>query len=181
MNSIIRERSGRSSQFTDVLQEIRTIVVPANTDTVSFTGLDGDKDGYYLLRGKIIAGNAGDSILFRPVPGSDANLVSRGLVSTGAAVTPLATANALMVDNGPVNSLSLIWAEMFASKADGISRGGKTSGVRAVGIIDYAYMFNFGWNDNVTNVIQIDVFANGGSGVGIKQNSVITLFKCPAG
>lgn len=179
-NSVIREKTGRSSEFHDLLQLVRTIVVPVNTDTISFTGLDGDKDGFYLLRAKIISGSAlGDNILLRP-QGSDAFMSSTNMIATAGSVTCSRQAvEAIVGALYIVNGLSLLDIEFFASKADGITRGGFARCSRAVGVADILYHSTIGYADNVTKITRLDLFADQGTGAGFQAGSVVSLFKSP--
>ena len=161
------------------VQVVQSIVVSSDRDTVSFTGLDGDADGYYILNAKIISGSAvGDDILLRP-QGSDTNMSATTIIATSGGSlscsrsTPGAKIGALYI----VNGVTLLTAEFFASKADGIIRGGYARSSRADGVADNEYLSTIGYNDNSTKITQLDIFVNGGTGTGIKAGSVFTLSK----
>lgn len=158
------------------VQLIESIIVPGDTDVVTFLGLDGDLDEYYIIRGQILAGNAGDNLHLR-VNGSDANMVSAVEVNTGSALDPVNTAFAYLGELSSIGTTTVFVAELFADKTPGLVRGGKSVSSRGVGVVNQGSKSEISYNDNASKVVSLDVYADGGSGVGIKAGSLISLWK----
>lgn len=176
MSSVIREKTGRSSEFSDVLQLIETIVVPGDTDSVSFTGLDGDLDGKYVIDAQIIAGNNNGEFIKLRVNGSDANLSATYSVNTGVIEVYATQAFALIGENGGVGTTTLCMAKLFG-KSGAPTRGGKFASNRGVGAINHSWYGVMSYNDAATKITSLQVAIDAGVGNGIKAGSIISLYK----
>ena len=177
MDSVIREKTGRSSEFSDILQLIETRVVLADTDIVTFLNLNGDADGTYIIEGMLIAGNGnGDNVSLRP-NGSDVNCESILLLNTGAVLIPASPAFLFLVDLGGINSFNYFKAELQGSKLGGLRRGGWSTSYRGINVTNIGGQAQFGFADSVTLITSLDVFVEAGTGDGIKAGSTISLWK----
>lgn len=157
-------------------QLVQTIVQPADSDVLSFTGLDGDIAGSYYIHGKILAGNAGDNISLRP-QGADTNCATTYALNTGAVLIAGTVAYLFATILGAIGVVSTFAGKLIATKADGLTRGGDFVGLRGIGTLNQGLNGVWSYNDNTTKITQLDVKADGASGVGIKAGSVVSLFK----
>lgn len=177
MSSIIREKTGRSSEFADVLQLVEKIIVTVDTDVVTFLGLDGDNDGTYIIEAILIAGNNnGDNYHVRP-NGSDANCESIALINTGAVLIPSAQAYLLFGDLGPTGSFNYSRGELRGAKTGGLRRAGWATSYRGINGTNIGYQIQWGYADSATNITSLDVFVEGGAGNAIKAGSELILWK----
>lgn len=153
---------------------VQTIDVLADTDTVTFAGLAGDTDDYYILIATIITQNSGDSYHWQP-NGSDANLSSTVTINTGAAVVAASEAFFYLVEAGAAGTYSGFRAELDAKS--GVKRWGFSNASRGIGSANQGNLANAFWNDLATVITSLDVFADGGTGHGIGAGSVLSLYK----
>ena len=176
-NSVIREKTGRSSEFADILQLVEKIVVAADTDVVTFSGLDGDNDGTYIIEALIIAGNGnGDNYHLRP-NGSDVNCQSIVLINTGAVLIPTAPAYLFFGDLGGNGSFNYSRGELRATKTGGLRRAGWATAYRGINVTNQGFQIQWGYADSATNITSLDVFVEGGAGNAIKAGSELILWK----
>lgn len=159
---------------TSPLSLIQTIDVLADTDTVTFAGLAGDTDDYYVLIATLLGVNGGDDYHIRP-NGSDTNMASTVAINTGSALVAASVAFFYAVEAGAPGTYSGFRAELSAKS--GVKRWGFSNASRGIGSANQGNLANAFWNDLATVITSLDVFADSGSGHGIGAGSVLSLYR----
>jgi hypothetical protein len=152
-------------------------VLGSDQATVTFSGLDGDTDETYVMRGHISLANSTDSLSLRP------NGVSTGLASaqhqTGSATHTV----------GGVFSSWLVMAAWNATIGEGnfeitfyaksgLSRAGSATQrhYKATTVAsDTRILYHGNWSDAETNVTSLEIISS--SGNRMLTGSIITLYK----
>jgi hypothetical protein len=177
MGATRRERTGRSSEFADVLELIETINVSADTNLLTFADLDGNADDRYFMEFDLLTGAS--LITVRP------NGLTTNLTSNGTYVVPTAggsinffqdTLIDLLVGAGGIEVISgkieiyarsgkkrffRVTASAFQGAPDNRSIMGETVGM---------------WDDTTTNLTSIIITTNSG-GNGILAGSTFSLYR----
>jgi hypothetical protein len=154
---------------------VQTIDVLADADTVTFAGLAGDTDDYYVLIATLLTqSGAGDNYHLQP-NGSDANLASTIMINTGAALVAASEAIFYLVEAAGAGTYSGFRAELAAKS--GVKRWGFSNASRGIGTANQGNLSNVFWDDLATVITSLVVFADGGTGHGIGAGSVLSLYK----
>ncbi|MFN4259776.1 MAG: hypothetical protein ACK4RK_10795 [Gemmataceae bacterium] len=141
----------------------------ANTQTVTFSNLNGDQDGVYLLVCRFRNGSASVANYEVRPNGGTANQSHARIASNGG--TPATNSGATMwLSAAPSNGSTVTFAVMQAEKS--VARG-----FTGVAFHSHGFMEVFGshWNDTTNNITSLDVRATVANGIG--ANSTLTLYR----
>lgn len=160
-----------------VLVEHKTVTTSPGVTTVTFSGLDGDTDGLYLLKGRLKNGAAADTLLSVRPNGSSSNLslISHYWNSGGAAQAGGSDWYWLQAANGSgsYGDMTICARKIANSVAQPryafANLWGDPSGVV------HGFSIAYKWNDTTNNLTSLDVTANQTNGIG--DGSEFWLYK----
>lgn len=152
-------------------------IIAANTQTVTFSGLDGDTDGSYLLLGKIKNGAASDDeVQVRP-NGVTTNLTQVWANFDGSSLAVNTESNwdwIYLAANSVASGRMLISAQKVVHSVAKERRMQSTS-YTDIGGVKRCYERTGLWNETSTNLTSLDIVSDIANGIG--DGSVIGLYK----
>lgn len=165
--------AGFSGANTGALQLIESVVLGDDTDTVTFSGLDGNLDGVYLLEGALKVGSGGAAVVnLRPN-----NLTTNQLLALQSWDTVPATAatagtalqiGAVDADGGSISG----W--LNAAAGLGHRLGGATASSKNGSTLS-AFDAAFSWADSTTKITSLVVKATVAASMG--AGSRVSLYR----
>ncbi len=153
------------------LMLIEKKTVPSDTDTLSFTGIDGDADGSYLLVFQLIKGAAGFiTYVIRP-NGLTTN--QKSYYNTLGVSTSTTTDMQIASSGGSIGDK--VRGDCFIDALTGAFRTGRGEDNQYSAGTIYKTIRTQIWDDDSTNITSIDIVAD--TAAGIKAGSVFTLYR----
>ena len=160
--------SGGGGGGAGALELIEAWEVSAAATSHTFSGLDGDADGLYLIVYRILQGAAGSVTTCQP-NGISSNQ-STGGVYSGAGVGTILT-SALQIAGNSDSEIGQCWFDA----ATGMDRTGRFNSFEWTGGSPYMVDGRWLWLDDTTNITSLDIVASVASG--IDAGSYVRLYK----